>query len=381
MVCGSYFNPTFMGLLMQADISPVFFFINHYNYLNNKLDKLTCSRKARRIMCTCHHDAHEHEIVDAQTKEMLDRRRMIQTLAAGGAVAVAAPALSGCATNPDTGTNQMLLIGDAQLTQMAAQSWAQAKSKQKLTTDPRYMNRLKNIGRRIARGSRRDNQPWDYAVFDSDTKNAFVLPGNHVGFYRGIIDFADNDDQVAAVMGHEVGHVSGRHAAERMSTQMAGQLAVVGGTILAGSQAKKKCNEYKDAYNRSQNQQERRVIVQQYRRCMAGAQRNTRLIQQALGMGFMVGVALPFSRKHESQADLLGVRYMHRAGYDPKQAVRLWEKMAENNPNRRPELLSTHPDPLRRARDLHNFIACQDRLGSQGWSDVTLKAALKTCKA
>ena len=328
----------------------------------------------------CGHD-HSNEVVDKDTKSMLDRRRMIQSLAAGSAVAVAAPSLSSCATNTETGTKQMLLIGEGQLSQMAAQSWAEAKRKQKLTTDPRYTTRLKNVGRRIARGSGRDKQAWDYAVFDSETKNAFVLPGNRVGFYRGIMDFADNDDQIAAIMGHEVGHVAGRHAAERISTQLAGQLVMVGGTVLAGSQMQKKCNTYKEAYNRSQNQQERRNLAMQYRRCMQGAQRNTQLIKQALGLGFMVGVALPFSRKHESQSDLLGVRYMHRAGYDPYQAVKLWEKMAENSPSRRPEILSTHPDPSRRARDLHNFIKCQERLGSQGWGNATLKDALKSCKA
>ncbi len=333
-------------------------------------------------MCE-HHYAHDnnHESENTEIREMLDRRRMIQTLAAGGAVVAGGAALSGCATNPDTGTKQMLLIGEGQLAQMAAQSWAEAKRKQKVTTDPRYTTRLRNIGRRIARGSGRDKQKWDYAVFDSDTKNAFVLPGNRVGFYRGIMDFADNDDQIAAIMGHEVGHVAGRHAAERISTQLAGQLAVVGGTILAGSQMKKKCNQYRDAYNRSQNPQERRSLAMQYRRCMQGADRNTRLINQAMGLGFMVGVALPFSRKHESQSDLLGARYMHRAGYDPYQAVKLWEKMAENSPSRRPEILSTHPDPSRRARDLHNFIKCQERLGSQGWSNATLKDALNMCKA
>jgi len=315
----------------------------------------------------CNHDHPEvSETADKETREMLNRRKMIQALAAGGSVAVAG-GLAGCATNAETGASQLLLIGENALSQAAAQSWAEAKQTQKLSTDPRYTTRLSNIGGRIARGARRDKQPWDYAVFESEQKNAFVLPGNRVGFYTGMMDFAGNDDQIAAIMGHEVGHVAGKHAAERVSTNMAGQLAVVGGTVLAGSQMTKRCNQYPDARQRNQ--------------CMRGAARNTQLLNQALGIGFMVGVTLPFSRKHESQSDLLGVRYMQRSGYKPYEAVKLWEKMAEGNQRKQPEFLSTHPDPARRARDLHNYISCQERMGSQGWGDNSLKAALRACKA
>ena len=315
-------------------------------------------------MCDHHHETTPS--VDKELSEMLNRRKMIQALAAGGSVAVAG-GLTGCATNPDTGDSQLLLVGESALNQQAASSWAEAKSKQKTTTDPRYLGRLKNVGRRIARGARRDKQSWDYAVLDSDTKNAFVLPGNRVGFYKGMMDFTDNDDQVAAIMGHEVGHVAGKHAAARMSQNMIGQGAVMGATILGGAQMQKKC---KQATSR-----------QEYNQCMRGANRNTQMLNQALGLGFMVGIALPFSRKHESQSDLLGARYMQRAGYNPYEAVRLWEKMAESSTRRQPEFLSTHPDPSRRARDLHNYIKCQERAGSQGWGDQNLKAALKACKA
>ena len=318
-------------------------------------------------MCM-HHDHEASECTDPETKDMLTKRRMIQTLAAGGLATVTAAGLSGCATNPETGASQFLgLVSAGQLNQMASQSWAQAKAKQKVSTDPRYTKRLANIGGRIARGSGRADQPWDYAVFDSDTKNAFVLPGNKVGFYRGMMDFADNDDQIAAVMGHEVGHVAGQHARERVNMQMAGQLGLAVGGAVGAMQMGKKCKTVAD---RRQQQQ-----------CYRSAQRNSQLLNAAMGMGFTLGVVLPFSRKHESQSDLLGARYMQRAGYDTMQSVRLWEKMAEASPRRQPELLSTHPDPSRRARDLHNYIKCQERLGSQGWGNNSLKAALKACQA
>lgn len=311
-------------------------------------------------MCM-HHDHEASDCTDPEIKDMLSKRRMIQGLAAGGIATVAATGLSGCVTNPETGSKQMLgLVSESQLNQMAAQSWAQAKQKQKLSTDPRYTTRLKNIGGRISRGAKRSHQKWDYAVFDSDTKNAFVLPGNRVGFYKGMMDFADNDDQIAAVMGHEVGHVTGQHARERVNQQMAGQLGLAVGGIVGAQQLSKKCRNIPD---RRQQQQ-----------CYRSAQRNSKLLSAALGMGFTIGVVLPFSRKHETQSDLLGAKYMHHAGYDTYQSVKLWEKMAENSTSRQPSFLSTHPDPSRRARDLHNYIKYQESLGSQGWQNIRTKA-------
>ncbi len=313
----------------------------------------------------CNHHP-EPAAIDAESREILNRRKMIQALAAGGTLA-ATGGLAGCATNAETGTSQFLgLVSEGALNQMAAQSWADTKSKEKLSTDPRYLGRLQNIGGRISKGARRDNQPWDYAVFDSDTKNAFVLPGNRVGFYKGMMDFAENDDQIAAVMGHEVGHVAGQHARERVNTQMAGQLGLAVGGVVGATQLGKNCKTMA-GNERSQ--------------CNQKARRNSQLLNAAMGMGFTLGVVLPFSRKHESQSDLLGARYMQRSGYNPYQAVKLWENMAESNQSRQPEILSTHPDPSRRARDLHNYIKCQERMGSQGWGDNTLKAALKACEA
>ncbi len=326
-------------------------------------------------MCTHDHHDDQNAVIDKDTKEMLSRRHMVQALAAGGALTVTAPALSGCATNAETGSKQFLLIGDGQLGQMAASSWAEAKQKTPTSTDPRYLGRLKTIGSRIARGANKSNEQWDYAVFDTDTKNAFVLPGNRVGFYKGMMDFAETDDQIAAVMGHEVGHVTGKHAAERVSQQLAGQLAVTGGTALAGSQLAKKCRSRGEARIAGRTQVPRNelyAIQREYQQCMSGAHSKTKMLNAALGMGFTVGVILPYSRKHESQSDLLGAKYMHKAGYNPYESVKLWEKMAEKNTRRQPEFLSTHPDPSRRARDLYNYIKYQEKLGSQGWESIRM---------
>lgn len=327
-------------------------------------------------MCTHDHRQHGEEFDEAE-KELFHRRTVLQVLAAGGAITVAPGALSGCATNAETGSKQFLLIGESQLSQMAAQSWAAAKQQIPTSTDPRYTSRLRTIGSRISRGANKDSETWDYAVFEKDTKNAFVLPGNRVGFYKGMMDFADTDDQIAAIMGHEVGHVTGKHAAERVSQQLAGQVVVQGGTAVAGSQLAKKCRTQGNARiagrpTNTISRQEQYAIRNEYQQCVRGAQRNTQLLSAALGMGFTLGVVLPFSRKHEKQSDRLGAKYMYKAGYDPYQAVTLWEKMAAENTSRTPEWMSTHPSPETRARELHTYIKYQEQLGSQGWESIKM---------
>ncbi|WP_026941626.1 M48 family metallopeptidase [Hellea balneolensis] len=303
-------------------------------------------------MCMNHCGTNEtHE-----DKDMLARRNLVQALGAG-AIITAAPGLTSCATNAETGRKQFLGLapGNAQLNQMAGASWAEMKSKTPTSTDPRYTGRLRNIGSRISKGAGRGDQKWDYEVFDSDSKNAFVLPGNRVGFYKGMMDFADNDDQIAGIMGHEVGHVSGQHARERYSLQMASQAAVVGGAVIGGSTISRGCNKYQG----TQRQQ-----------CLNSANQKTQYLVQALGLGTMIGLVLPYSRKHEAESDKLGVNYMHKAGYKTTESVRLWEKMAENSPSRQPTFLSTHPDPAWRARELDAYIRRQEKMGSQGFKNI-----------
>jgi len=303
-------------------------------------------------MCMSHCGTNETH----KDKDMIARRNLVQALGAG-AIITAAPGLTSCATNAETGRKQFLGLapGNAQLNQMAGASWAELKKKTPTSTDPRYTRRLRNIGNRISRGANRGNQKWDYAVFDSEDKNAFVLPGNRVGFYKGMMDFADNDHQIAGIMGHEVGHVSGQHARERYSLQMASQAAVIGGAVLGGSQISKGCKKYEG----TQRQQ-----------CLRSANQKTQYLVQAIGLGTMIGLVLPYSRKHEAESDKLGVNYMHKAGYEAQQSVKLWEKMAENSPSRQPTFLSTHPDPAWRARELDAYIRRQEAMGSQGFKNI-----------
>lgn len=307
-------------------------------------------------------NAHNTVTPDTPTQldpEALFRRKFIKYAGATGLVA-ASGSLASCTTNPETGRSQFIGLApsEAALSQAAAQSWTEVKRQTPTTNDPRYTGRLRTIGSRVARGANRADKRWDYAVFDTNTKNAFVLPGNRVGFYKGMMDFTDNDDQIAAIMGHEVGHVTGAHARERYSQMMAGQLAVAGGTILAGSQLGKNCKNAR--------------TQREYNECRSKASRNMQYAQLALGLGFQLGVALPYGRRQELESDRLGAKYMAKAGYDPYQSVRLWEKMGAESPSRGPEFLSTHPSPERRAQELSDYITAQEKLGSRGYESIDL---------
>lgn len=302
-------------------------------------------------MCDHHHTADGHA---APHEAFMPRRKMLKGLVSGGVVAAGA-SMSGCTTNPHTGAKQFLAFAPSDLSGAAESSWAEMKEKIPTSRDPRYTSRLSKIGGRIAHASPYANEAWDYQVFDTDTKNAFVLPGNRVGFYKGMMDFAESDDAIAGIMGHEVGHVAGAHARSRMSLQVATQVAVVGGSVLGGVALKGKCNN---------------LEANQRNACLQKAGQQTALLQQALGLGALLGVTLPYSRLHETESDLLGANYMQKAGYDPYQSVKLWEKMAAASTSRQPTLLSTHPDPADRAKVLHAYILRQEKLGSQGFQNI-----------
>ena len=234
-----------------------------------------------------------------------------------GAAAASLGGLSGCATNPETGRSQLLLVNDSQLSTMAVQAWADMKSKTPVSKDPKLGARLVEVGTKIKIAAGRGGEAWEYAVFDTDDKNAFVLPSGKVGCYRGLMEFCENDAQLAAVLGHETGHVTAHHAAERASQSQVAQV----GMALGGAAA-----------------------------------RNNQLIGSALGLGVQYGVLMPYGRLQESEADRLGVDYMYRAGYDVRQAVRLWERMAASGGTRSPEFLSTHPTPESRITDIRAYI-------------------------
>ncbi|MEM9667466.1 MAG: M48 family metallopeptidase [Pseudomonadota bacterium] len=265
----------------------------------------------------------------------LSRRGILQGLAAGTVF----PFIQACTTNPITGANQLILPGfdNATLAAMSTSAWSEMKQQTPQSSDRRLVGRVNEIWTRTANGrteALRDvygqNVPynpndWEVAVFDTDDVNAFVMPGQQVGVYRGITELTENDDQLASVLGHEAGHIDGRHSAARASANVASQVALVAGQVAVANSD----------------------TMRQFGPSLAALG----------GAAVQFGVLLPYSRQHELEADKLGVDYMHRAGYDVGQAPRLWELMAaQSQGNRPPEFMSTHPDPNRRADELRRYI-------------------------
>ncbi|HEX8571028.1 MAG TPA: M48 family metallopeptidase [Caulobacteraceae bacterium] len=237
-------------------------------------------------------------------------------LAAGLASVAAAALVGACAYNEALGRQQIVLVGDDALAQAGASAWQQTLSTQRVSNDATLNRRVNEVGRRIVGAAGLGGQQWEYRVFENNSPNAFVLPGGRVGVTTGLFRVAQNDDQLAAVIGHEVAHTTARHAAERYSQQA---LAQVGLSV-------------------------------------AGQAVQSRAALQALGLGAQVGALLPFSRQHELEADRIGVDYMAQAGYRPSEAVALWRNMGAARSGGTPQFLSTHPNDATRIQQLEAYI-------------------------
>lgn len=225
--------------------------------------------------------------------------------------------LAGCATSP-TGRSQFIAVSDAQMDQLGATSFEQMKRSDKLSRDTRKLGTANCVvdALRVALPPQAQRMAWEVQVFDDANPNAFALPGGKVGVNTGMWTVARTQDELAAVLAHELAHVLSRHAAERVSQQMAAGVAL----------------EAAQAYSGARTSPE-----------------NTRMLMGALGLGAQLGVMLPFSRVHETEADVLGQQIMAEAGFDPAGAVRLWQAMiAASSGGRVPQILSTHPGPQNR---------------------------------
>lgn len=248
----------------------------------------------------------------------VDRRMFLGGLAASSVLPLS---LSGCETNPVTGRSQLIIVSDEMLAQMSGHAWKEINATSDRLTGT-YVNRqVERIGRDCVDAADQGHRDWEFAVFDDPTINAFVLPGGQVAFYSGMLDFAGNDGQVATVMGHEIGHVVGRHGAERASQGLLAELGIDLASILLGN---------------SPEEREQYAAI--------------------LGAGITFGILLPYSRRHEYEADRLGVRYMRDAGYDPREAIGLWQSMNDLDRIQPLEFLSTHPAPANRVRRLQEEV-------------------------
>lgn len=235
----------------------------------------------------------------------------------------AALAVSACATtvSPTGRTQYVGAVPEAQLNQLGAQAFAEMKAKQQVSGDSRQTAYVSCVVSALVRQLPADGQRigWESAVFVDSNPNAFALPGGKVGVYTGIFDVARNQDQLAAVIAHEIGHVTARHHDERITRQAgaAGALQTIGS--LLGSR---------------------------YGEGVGNA------AVQGGSIAAQAGFLLPGSRAQESEADVVGQQLMASAGFDPRAAVNLWQNMIAAGGNRPPQWLSTHPDPQNRIGEL-----------------------------
>ncbi len=235
--------------------------------------------------------------------------------------------VTGCTTNPYTNRSQLLLIPESQEVQMGNRAYAQAlndpkvvisKNQAEVAPVQRVAERIIAAAKQSKYAKRAESFQWEVTVIKADgTKNAWALPGGKIAFYTGIFPEAKDENGLAAIMGHEVVHALARHGAERVSQHTAADLGMR----------------------------------------IAGAALNMKPLTQTLAMQALgIGVLLPFSRGHESEADYIGLLLAADAGYDPREAVLLWKRMAESSKSSPPEFLSTHPAHETRIENLQKWM-------------------------
>ena len=229
---------------------------------------------------------------------------------------------TGCETVPYTGRSQIQLVSPSEEAQMGIQSYQEIVGKATLSTDPQANALAQRVGSRIAAVTGLDYK-WEFRVIQDDKQaNAFALPGGKVAVYTGILPITKDEAGLAAVLGHEIGHVVARHGGERVSQQMGVQTVT---QLLAG---------------------------------MASSNPATvQMVSSALGVGAQYGVLLPWSRQQESEADHIGLILMAKAGYDPHASLEFWKRMqAAAQGQRPPEYLSTHPAEATRIQQIQAWL-------------------------
>jgi predicted Zn-dependent protease len=232
--------------------------------------------------------------------------------------------LASCATS-STGRHQITLFSNSELNKMGASSFDQMKEKEKISTNKAVNSYVQCVAKAITKNVPKSahNGEWEVVVFDSEQVNAFALPGGKIGVYTGILKVAENQDQLGAIIGHEVGHVIEHHSNERMSSSKLSQtgMAVVDTAMAAGNVE------------------------------------NRNLWMSGLGLGLQYGVLMPYGRTHESEADIVGQDLMAKSGFKPSAAIDLWQNMAKLSNGAPPEFMSTHPSNKTRIKQLTEHLA------------------------
>jgi metalloendopeptidase OMA1, mitochondrial len=249
-------------------------------------------------------------------------KRAIRVFMLGGFTAFSLFVFQGCSTT-ETGRRQLNLVSPEQEMELGLNAFSQIKKETPISRDREANALVSRVGARIAQqaADRLPNAQWEFVVFDSPEANAFALPGGKVGVYEGLLPIAKTEAGLATVIGHEVAHAANRHGAERMSEALA--LQGVGQVLGAATPEK-----YSQA-----------AMI-------------------AFGLGAQVGRVLPHSRAQESEADRIGLMYMARAGYDPEEAIRFWERFsqAKGGADGTPGFLRTHPVDAQRIADLRKWL-------------------------
>ena len=244
-----------------------------------------------------------------------------------GAVAI----VISCATNPFTGKSTLALVPNSQIFPSSFAQYNQFLSENKVVKGTKEAEMITRVGQRIATAAERwmnangqegylKDYKWEYNLVDDKTVNAWCMPGGKIVFYTGILPIAENETAIAAIMGHEVAHALANHGQQRMSAGLLQQLGAVAGNVAIQDEKSKN------------------------------------LFNQAYGVGTTVGVMLPFSRNHESEADAIGLYLMAVAGYNPFEAAELWKRMKANSGGQAPpEFLSTHPSNDTRIAEINKL--------------------------
>lgn len=241
--------------------------------------------------------------------------------------------LTGCSSVPITGRKQVMLVSEQDVLSASLSQYGEFMQSAKKSTNKAETEKVVRVGKRIAAATEEylrangladevKNFSWEFNLVADPQMNAFCMPGGKIVVYEGIMKIMNSDDDLAVVMGHEVAHAVAKHSNERMSQQV---LSQYGAAILSTAVGNKSA-AVQDAAN---------VVY---------------------GLGSQYGVMLPFSRKHESEADYMGLVLMTMAGYNPNVAVGFWQKMAAAGSGSVPEFMSTHPSSEHRISDIQKYL-------------------------
>ena len=241
--------------------------------------------------------------------------------------------LSGCGSVPVTGRKQMLLVSDSEVLTSSLTQYSEYMKSAPLSTDAKGKAMVTRVGKKIAAATEKylnenglanevKNFAWEFNLVKNNQMNAFCMPGGKIVVYEGLLKLVSSDDELAVVVGHEVAHAVAKHSNERISQQL---LTQYGAQVLNEALSNKSAR------------------IQQ-------------IGNTVYGLGAQYGVTLPFSRKHESEADYMGLIFMTMAGYNPNVAITFWQKMSTSGGASVPEFMSTHPSDATRINDIKKYL-------------------------